>query len=81
MGNALDGGLLRILIEFGLVGLALFFLFLSKIVKKLASVEFVVVATFLLGNLFIDYYLSYKVTSVFFLILGFLYTQQNKNEN
>jgi len=81
LGNALDGGLLRILIEFGLVGLALFFLFLSKIVKKLASVEFVVVATFLLGNLFIDYYLSYKVTSVFFLILGFLYTQQNKNEN
>ena len=81
LGNALDGGLLRILIEFGIVGLTLFFLFLSKIVKRIASIEFVIVATFLLGNLFIDYYLSYKVTSVFFLILGFLYTHQKQNAN
>ena len=76
LGNALDGGIIRILIEYGVVGLFLFLLFLSKLIKKIASLEFLVIGTFLLSNLFIDYYLSYKVTSVFFLICGFLYSRQ-----
>lgn len=79
LGNALDGGLLRILVEYGVVGFTLFILFLSKISKKLLSLESLFVIIFLLGNIFIDYYLSYKVTSFFFLILGFLYSQKKLN--
>ncbi len=76
LGNALDGGLIRILIEYGIVGLCLFLLFMSKTVKNFRSIEFTLVIIFLLSNLFIDYYLSYKVTSVFFLILGYLFSRR-----
>jgi len=78
LGNAVDGGLVRILIEYGILGFSLFLLFLCKAVKNIRSIEFLLVISFLLGNLFIDYYLSYKVTSVFFLILGFLYSRQKR---
>jgi hypothetical protein len=77
LGNAVDGGLVRILIEYGIVGFSLFLLFHFKAFKNIRSLEFLVVITFLLSNLFIDYYLSYKVTSVFFLILGFLSSRKN----
>jgi hypothetical protein len=71
LGNALDGGLLRIFIETGALGLITFIYFvLSRPKYKQNDPMLFVAITFLLGNLFIDYYLSYKVMALFLLLYG-----------
>lgn len=71
LGNALDGGILRILLENGLIGFICFIIFIFYRPKISGYDPMLLVAfTFLLGNLFIDYYLSYKVMALYFLLLG-----------
>jgi len=70
-GNALDGGLLRILTECGLIGLALFLaLYLVRPRMPAFDPSRLVFLAFFIGNIAIDYYLSYKVMACILMIVG-----------
>jgi hypothetical protein len=69
---ALDGGILRILTELGVIGLALYgwlFYLIGRISRPL---KWMVVAV-ALNMLFFDVYLAYKPMSLLFLIVGYSY--------
>jgi len=69
--NALDGGLLRILTETGIIGLLAFLsLYIFRPKYKKFDPARPMILVFYLGNIFIDHYLFYKVMSCFLLMLG-----------
>lgn len=65
----LDGGLLRIAVEYGLVGAALFFSFFSRIASVSIRLKWMI-AALLINMLFFDAYLAYKPMSFLFLAAG-----------
>jgi hypothetical protein len=74
-GPALDGGLLRLVTENGVIGTVLFLyacLLLAKRNLTLGSA----VLVFLMNMVFIDVYLSYKAMSLLFLMSGFAYRER-----
>lgn len=71
MGNALDGGWLRIFIEQGILGLMAFALLLAFRPRPNGTDPLgLVLVVFVIGNLFIDYYLASRVMPLVFLMYG-----------
>jgi len=77
-GSALDGGLLRIIAEQGIIGASVFFLFFYRIASKAQVLKWMVIA-FLLNMLFIDIYMSYKCMSFFFFVSGSVIGMKEKS--
>lgn len=71
---ALDGGFLRLLVEGGIAGLAIFLLFLKKAASTSPQI-FAAVIAFCLNMVFFDVYLAYKVMSLLFFALGAVYAE------
>ncbi|MBN4067473.1 hypothetical protein JYU14_05255 [Simkania negevensis] len=76
-GPALDGGLLRLFAENGLIGGSLFFLFIYQGCKHSRALK-AAFAVFLLNMVFIDIYLAYKAMSLFFILIGAMTAQQHQ---
>ena len=76
LGNALDGGLFRLLIENGALGLLAYTMFLITCAWRGGKHNAALVSIFLFGNFFIDYYLSYKVASMFYLLVGVMFCSE-----
>ncbi len=74
-GPALDGGLVRLLVETGLLGIFLWGIFLYRIGKISLTIGYVVVS-FVLNMIFVDAHLAYKAMSVFFFIAGSEYARE-----
>lgn len=68
-GVALDGGLLRLLVEYGLMGSWLFLALLWSASVGVPMLYACLVA-FLCNSLFLDTFLAYKDMSLYFLIMG-----------
>lgn len=68
-GTALDGGLLRILTEYGILGAFLFWKLFSTIAKQSAALKWMIIA-FALNMIFFDVYLAYKAMSLLFFVSG-----------
>jgi hypothetical protein len=73
--SALDGGLLRVFVENGLLGTCIFWKFFSTIYKKNAQLKWMLIA-FLINMIFFDVYLAYKPMSLLFFITGYFYISQ-----
>jgi len=65
-GASLDGGILRLAIEYGVFGFSAFLFYLFKISKN----NLIILVVFLLSLLFLDSYLAYIYSPFFFTILG-----------
>jgi hypothetical protein len=68
-GAALDGGLLRILTEYGLIGSWIFWKIFSLIAKLNLQLKWMVIALFI-NMVFFDAYLAYKIMSLLFFAAG-----------
>ena len=69
-GIALDGGLLRIVTESGVIGAVLFSLFLYQS-YRISTVTASMTIAFLVNLTMIDIYMAYKFMAVFLLIIGY----------
>lgn len=69
---ALDGGILRILVEYGLIGSVMFFYFFSLIYRQSQQLQWMIIV-FLINMITFDVYLAYKPMSLIFLISGYTY--------
>jgi hypothetical protein len=72
---ALDGGLLRIFIEQGLIGAYVYWRFYSQIYHKTKALQWMVIV-WVINNIFIDIYLTYKPMSLLFLVTGYAFAEQ-----
>lgn len=72
-GSALDGGILRIVVENGLLGAYLYFLFFYKLAKINPQMKWMTFS-FVINMLFFDAYLAYKSMSLFLFAAGGLYS-------
>lgn len=77
---ALDGGYLRILVEYGLIGCFIFWNFFSCIMKQNKQLKWMMVA-FLINMLTFETYLSYKGMSLLLLATGYAYSQKAAEAN
>ncbi|CDR34348.1 hypothetical protein [Criblamydia sequanensis] len=68
----LDGGFLRILVELGVVGLILHFLFFRELFKISLAMK-AMILTFSINMIFFDAYLAYKVMALLFFAAGYDY--------
>jgi hypothetical protein len=73
---ALDGGLLRILTELGIIGILLYGCLTWQIAKLSPMLKWMMVV-FALNMLFFDLYLAYKPMALLFLMVG--YTSSNRS--
>ena len=71
---ALDGGFLRILTEYGIIGSFLFWRLFSSIYRQSIELKWMVIA-FSINMIFFDVYLAYKPMSVLFFISGATYAK------
>lgn len=76
---ALDGGLLRILTENGIIGAYLYWIFFASIFNQSRQLAWMVVV-FMMNMIFFDVYLAYKPMILLFFVSGYTYARQN-NEN
>ncbi len=74
-GPALDGGLLRIFIEYGFVGIYFFWKFFGSLYRINSQTKAMVIA-FALNMIFFDAYLAYKTMSFFLFACGSIYAFQ-----
>lgn len=74
-GNALDGGWLRIVTEWGVVGSAAFVIFLLMLKNLNATMRLMMIA-FAVNMLMIDIYMAYKVMSFILFCAGYYYKEQ-----
>lgn len=72
--SALDGGLLRIVTEYGLIGCVLFWQLFRAIARQSVQLRWMMI-TFAINMIFIDVYLAYKVMSLLFFISGYTWSQ------
>lgn len=79
-GAALDGGLLRILTEYGLIGTFLFWKFFACLYRLNLQTKWMVIA-FLINMIFFDAYLAYKTMSFLLFICGYIFERQHSLEN
>jgi len=70
---ALDGGFVRILTEYGLIGCFLFWKVFSPIYRQSTQLRWMVIA-FLINMIFFDVYLAYKPMSLLFFVSGCTYS-------
>lgn len=71
-GAALDGGYLRILTEYGLIGCLIFWKLFSYIYYKSKQLKWMIV-TLLINMIFFDVYLAYKPMSLLFFLTGYAF--------
>lgn len=76
-GNALDGGWLRIVTEWGIIGSTAFVMFLL-LVKKLNATMRLMMIAFAVNMLMIDIYMAYKVMSFILFCAGYYYKEQTR---
>jgi hypothetical protein len=81
MGNALDGGFLRIFLETGIIGLLAFVFFLYRAIRIDRDLMLPSVAFFAICNCVIDYYLASKPMMTFLFILGVAFGIRQKNRD
>lgn len=70
---ALDGGFLRILTEYGLIGSLLFWKIFSSIYYTSKQLKWMIIV-FLINMIFFDAYLAYKPMSLLFFVTGYFYS-------
>lgn len=75
---ALDGGLLRILTENGLIGAYLYWMFFASIFRQSKQLAWMVVV-FMMNMIFFDVYLAYKPMILLFFVSGYTYARQNQD--
>ncbi len=68
-GAALDGGILRVLTEYGWIGVFLFWKFFSCLYRLNLQTKWMIIA-FLMNMIFFDAYLAYKTMSFLFFVCG-----------
>lgn len=73
---ALDGGWLRLLTEYGLIGLALFIRLFTEIGRQSAPLKWMIIA-FAINMIFFDVYLAYKPMSLLFFVSGSTWAQED----
>jgi hypothetical protein len=73
-GPALDGGWLRVMSEWGLLGLSIFLVFLYRI-AQISRATFAMVVALAINMLFIDIHIAYKAMSLFFFLSGYAYNK------
>ncbi len=71
---ALDGGLLRILVEYGLLGCVIFWRLFRSISQQNVQLKWMVVAL-VINMIFFDSYLAYKPMSLLFFVAGYAHSQ------
>jgi hypothetical protein len=71
-GTALDGGVLRLLTETGLIGFSLFLVFIKKVINLEYCLLPVMIALFI-NMLMIDIHISYKSMAFIFFAVGYFY--------
>ncbi len=76
---ALDGGFVRILTEYGIIGSFIFWKLFSIMYKKTIQLKWMLIA-FLLNMIFFDIYLAYKPMSLLFLVSGYAYSYSTTSE-
>ncbi len=76
--SALDGGLLRILTEHGLIGTFIFWNFFSIIYRLNIQLKWMMIA-FLINMIFFDAYLAYKTMSFLLFTAGHIYGLETKS--
>lgn len=74
--SALDGGFLRILTEYGLIGCLLFWNLFSSIYHKTKQLQWMVIVL-LINMIFFDVYLAYKPMSLLFFVTGYAYAMSS----
>lgn len=72
---ALDGGLLRILTENGLIGAFLYWMFFASIYHQSKQLAWMVLV-FVINMIFFDVYLAYKPMILLFFVSGYTYARQ-----
>jgi hypothetical protein len=72
LGRGLDGGVVRVLTEFGIVGFIIYFYLLYKIATTYGVVAIFITLSLLINMLMIDVHNAYKVMSLFYFIIGVL---------
>src|SRR6202035_430524 len=78
-GPALDGGWLRVMSEWGLLGLSIFLVFLYRI-AQISRATFALVVALAIIMLFIDIHIAYKAMSLFFFLSGYAYNKARANQ-
>lgn len=73
----LDGGFLRILTEYGIIGCFLFWKVFAPIYQKNKMLKWMVISL-MINMIFFDVYLAYKPMSLLFFITGYAYSQLNQ---
>lgn len=76
-GAALDGGLLRIVTEYGAIGAFLFWKFFSSLYRLNIQTKWMIVA-FAFNMIFFDAYLAYKSMSVLLFTCGYIFERRMK---
>lgn len=71
-GAALDGGLLRIITEYGLIGVFLFWKFFGSLYRLNSQTKWMMIA-FLMNMVFFDAYLAYKTMSFLLFTCGYIF--------
>jgi hypothetical protein len=74
---ALDGGLLRILTEYGLIGAFIYWKFFACLYRLNSQTKWMSIA-FLINMIFFDAYLAYKTMSFFFFTCGHIFETQRR---
>lgn len=79
-GAALDGGLLRIITEYGLIGSFLFWKFFGYLYRLNSQTKWMMFA-FLMNMIFFDAYLAYKTMSFLLFTCGYIFERDLKGKN
>lgn len=74
-GAALDGGLLRIMTEYGLIGTFLFWKFFTHLYRLNAQTKWMIIV-FMINMIFFDAYLAYKTMSLLLFMCGYIFEKQ-----
>lgn len=75
-GAALDGGLLRIVTEYGLIGAFLFWKFFACLYRLNRQTKWMIIA-FMINMIFFDAYLAYKTMSFLLFTCGYIFERQH----
>lgn len=75
-GAALDGGLLRILTEYGMIGVVLFWKFFACLYRLNSQTKWMTIA-FLINMIFFDAYLAYKTMSLLLFTCGYIFERRH----
>lgn len=74
---ALDGGTLRIFVEYGIIGTILFFVLFYQIANISEPLKYCMIA-FMINMIFIDVYLAYKPMALLFFMTGYAHAEKIK---